>query len=64
MSKRYVVTLSGDAIVSAQVEIEASSPEEAKEKALAMKEEDLDWEVGTLHEDVSDCGAYIVGEAS
>lgn len=60
--KTYNVTLSADAIVSATVKIVANSPEEAKRKALEMREEDLAWEVGTLHEAVSDCGAYITGE--
>jgi hypothetical protein len=57
--KTYDVTLSGDAIVSATVKIQASSPEEAQRKALAMKEEDLTWEVGMLHEQVAECGSVV-----
>lgn len=55
----YKVTLSADAIVSGTVEIEANSPEEAREKALALKEEEIQWEVGTLHEEVNECGAVV-----
>ena len=62
--KRYEITLSADAIVSATVRLFADSPEEARQKALAMKEENLNWEVGTLHEQVSECGTvvYLNGE--
>jgi len=59
MLKSYEVTLSADAIVSATVEIEADSPEEAREKALAMREYDLPWEIGSLHEEVSECGTVV-----
>jgi len=57
--KAYDVTLSADALVSATVKIEANSPEEAQRKALAMKEEDLTWEVGLLHEQMVDCGTVV-----
>ena len=68
--KTYEVTLSADALVSGSVKIEASSPEEARAKVLAMKEEDIEWEVGTLHESVAYCGTVVyldgeeVGEAA
>ena len=57
--KTYEVTLSADALVSATVKIAANSPEEAQNKALAMKEEDLTWEVGMLHEQMVDCGSVV-----
>ena len=57
--RTYSVTISGDAIVSATVKIQAGSPEEAQRKALAMKEEDLTWDFGMLHEQVSDCGSVV-----
>jgi len=62
--KIYEVTLSADALVSGSVKIKASSPEEARAKVLAMKEEDIEWEVGTLHESVAQCGTivYLNGE--
>jgi hypothetical protein len=62
--KTYTVTLSADALVSGTVEIKAASPQEARAKALAMKEEDIEWEVGCLHESVKDCGTvvYLDGE--
>ena len=57
--KTYEVTLSADALVSATVKIVANSPEEAQSKALAMKEGDLTWEVGMLHEQMVDCGSVV-----
>ena len=57
--KTYEVTLSADALVSATVKIAANSPEEAQSKALAMKEGDLTWEVGMLHEQMVDCGSVV-----
>lgn len=68
--KTYKVTLSADALVSGEVEIKATSPEEARAKVLAMKEEDIVWEVATLHESVANCGTVVylngeeVGEAA
>jgi len=57
--KKYTVTLSADALVSGEVEVEAATPQEARAKALAMKEEDITWEVGTLHESVAQCGTIV-----
>ena len=68
--KTYKVTLSADALVSGEVDIKANSPEEARAKVLAMKEEDIVWEVSTLHESVANCGTVVyldgeeVGEAA
>ena len=67
--KTYEVILSADAIVSATLRVPAVSPEDARSKALAMKKEDIVWNVFSLHESVALCGAVVylngkeVGEA-
>jgi len=62
--KRYEVTLSADAIVSATFRVFADSPEEARTLALQQKEENLKWEVDSLHDQMSACGTivYLNGE--
>ncbi|HVH85481.1 MAG TPA: hypothetical protein VM912_02070 [Terriglobales bacterium] len=55
----YEVTLSADAIVSGTVKVRAASPEAARSQVLAMKEEDITWEVSSLHESVADCGTVV-----
>lgn len=47
---KYYVSLSGDGIATATIEIEADSSEEAKSKALSIETYEIEWDV-EFHQD-------------